>query len=196
MRRHLQPEILDSLPPTDPRAQASRRDLRRLNRLMGNDRWWRRQLAACVRPGARLVEIGAGDGSLHTRVGGPPWDAIDLAPAPVGWPAGARWHRADLTAFPRWAEYDICIGNLIFHHFSDEALGQLGSALTLHTRVILACEPWQHRGYQFLFRSLAPLLGAHAVTRHDGFVSIAAGFRAQELPALLGLRRDRWHWRV
>jgi hypothetical protein len=33
------------------------------------------------------------------------------------------------------------------------------------------------------------------VTRHDGRVSIAAGFRGDELAERLGLSARRWHWR-
>jgi hypothetical protein len=37
VKRLVQPEILDTLPPDDPRALRSRRDLRRVNAWMGND---------------------------------------------------------------------------------------------------------------------------------------------------------------
>src|SRR5690606_611777 len=43
------PEILDSLPPDDPRAIRSRGDLRRINRLMGSLGWLLRALDALVR---------------------------------------------------------------------------------------------------------------------------------------------------
>ena len=42
--RLLVPEILDGLPPEDPEARRSRRDLRRINFLMGNERWIARQV--------------------------------------------------------------------------------------------------------------------------------------------------------
>jgi hypothetical protein len=38
------------------------------------------------------------------------------------------------------------------------------------------------------------VLGANHVTRHDGPVSIAAGFVGEELPAALGLAPDQWVW--
>jgi hypothetical protein len=40
------------------------------------------------------------------------------------------------------------------------------------------------------------LIRAHQVTRHDGRVSIAAGFRHDELPRLLHLDPAVWTWRV
>ena len=36
MQRRVEPELLDALPADDPRAVRSREDLRRINRLMGN----------------------------------------------------------------------------------------------------------------------------------------------------------------
>jgi hypothetical protein len=46
-----------------------------------------------------------------------------------------------------------------------------------------------------MFRLFAPLIGANHVSRHDANVSIAAGFRGDELPGLLGLEPERWTWR-
>jgi hypothetical protein len=64
--RVLTPELLDSLPPDDPAAQASRRDLRRLHPLLGQIGLWTRWFEENfpVRPPASLADLGAGDGSL------------------------------------------------------------------------------------------------------------------------------------
>ena len=43
-----------------------------------------------------------------------------------------------------------------------------------------------------LLRALAPMLGANHVSLHDAHVSIAAGFRDDELPRALGLDADTW----
>jgi hypothetical protein len=47
-----------------------------------------------------------------------------------------------------------------------------------------------------LFSLLCILIRAHPVTRHDGRVSIAAGFRNDELPNLLRLDPAEWSWQV
>ena len=39
---------------------------------------------------------------------------------------------------------------------------------------------------------LGPLLGANHVSLHDAHVSIAAGFRGDELPRALGLAATEW----
>lgn len=123
-------------------------------------------------------------------------DGLDRVPAPHGWPAEATWHQTDLRAFGGWASYDIVIANLVLHHFDDIILSGLGSALAGRTRLLLFNEPARRRRHQWLWSVAAPLCGANHVTRHDGRLSIAAGFRGDELPLALGLTPADWHWRV
>jgi hypothetical protein len=196
MPRLLQPELLDALPPDHPDARHSRRDLRLINLLMGNHRWLARTVAAVVRTDERILELGAGDGTLTRRLAaaGRLVDALDLAPPPSDWPAGMAWHSADLVRFGGYARYGAVVGNLIFHHFSAEALAALGRALGTSVRVVLACEPVRRKSSRRLFALLAPLFRANRVTRHDARVSIDAGFDGDELPELLGLDPAEWRW--
>lgn len=197
MNRALQPEILDYLAPHHPAARRSRRDLRLINLVMGNDRWLVRTLGKHARSGERWLELGAGDGRLAARIGSGRCDALDLQPAPDFWPAAARWHEADVRDFQQWAGYGVVFANLFFHHLPEAALRRVGDGLRRHARVVVACEPLRARRYQWLFAGLCPVIGANDVTRHDGQVSIGAGFREDELPRSLGLIEDnRWTWRV
>jgi len=68
--RALHPELLDTLPAQNPSAIGSRRDLRRLNNLMGHARIIARSLKKIFpnEPPSRILEIGAGDGQLLLRV--------------------------------------------------------------------------------------------------------------------------------
>ena len=197
MQRTLQPELLDTLPPGHPDALHNRRDLRRLNGLMGNFRWFRAILPGRLRPGEHALELGAGDGGLGSvlTAAGVPVDGLDLWPRPAGWPRDAAWHRADLRNFAGYTAYPVVFGNLIFHQFSAAELAALGAVLSRTARLILACEPARRRRFQWLMGGLAPLLRAGPVTRHDAHVSIAAGFLGDELPRVLGLDRKTWTWR-
>src|SRR6476646_4054902 len=64
--RRLEAEWLDTLPATDARAARSRRDLVRVNTLMGN----RRIVVDALRsvPPRTVADLGAGDGRLALRV--------------------------------------------------------------------------------------------------------------------------------
>lgn len=198
MQRTLEPELLDSLPPTHPDALHNRRDLRITNAILGNHRWLRRTLPEVMRPGERLLELGAGTGELgrglhHTGLN---VDGLDLWPRPADWRETAAWHVADLRNFDGYPAYAGIVGNLIFHQFSEEDLRDLGAKLQQHARVIVACEPHRRRISQVLYRTVGPLFGANRVSLHDAHVSIAAGFRDDELPLALGLAPRFWAVRI
>lgn len=197
MPRTIQPELLDTLPPQHPEALHNRRDLRVINRLMGNPRWLEQTLAAQASPTARILEIGAGEGDFSRRLHRHGWqvDALDLWPQPAAWPAAHRWHQADLRSFAGYADYDVIIGNLIFHQFTDQELATLGTELRRSARVILACEPLRRRLSQVSYRVIGRLFGANHVSLHDGHVSIDAGFVGTELPETLGLTEPEWNVR-
>jgi hypothetical protein len=194
MKRIVRPEWLDDLAPDDPAARDSRRDLRLTNAFMGNHRWIARVLPARCRPGEAVIELGAGTGELgrHLQRTGLALDGLDRWPRPVDWPATRTWHQADLRSFPGYAPYSVVVGNLIFHQFTDAELADLGCELHRHARLIVACEPARRRRSQFLYRLIAPLLGASHVSLHDARVSIAAGFRGDELARSLGLGSGDW----
>lgn len=199
MQRTLQPELLDSLPPDHPDALHNRRDLRIINAVMGNHRWFARTLPRLLRRGETALELGAGEGDLGLRLArrGLAVDGLDLWPRPAAWPAERAWHREDLRGFENYGAYAAVLGNLIFHQFSAEDLAVLGSKIRAdpRTRLILAAEPARRRISQKLFRFIAPLLGANYVSMHDAHVSIAAGFWGRELPEILGLDPAGWNVR-
>lgn len=197
MPRLLTPELLDSLPPDHPDARHSRRDLRLINRAMGNHRWFARTLPPLLRPGESALELGAGTGELGRRLAarGAAVDGLDRVPRPTAWPAARAWHVSDLRTFDGYARYGAVLANLILHHLSDDELAALGATLNRTARLVLASEPKRSPRVQRLFALVSPLFRANHVTRHDAHVSIAAGFRADELPRTLGLHPSDWDCR-
>lgn len=194
MMRELKPELLDSLSPDHPDALHNRRDLRLTNQALGSYRWITRTLSEQPHPPGNVLEIGAGLGELghHLAARGIAVDGLDLWPQPADWPADRRWHRTDLMTFEGYGGYETIIGNLIFHQFTASQLAALGQKLRQSARVILAAEPVRRRSSQLLFATIAPLLGANHVSLHDAHVSVAAGFRDDELPEMLGLTAPGW----
>ncbi len=191
-------ELLDTLPAEHPDARHSRRDLRVFNAALGNARWFAQILPRQLRAGERVLEVGAGEGDLgltmHRR--GIRWDGIDLAPRPPAWPRDAAWHRGNVFHFDEWPQYPVIAGNLILHHFTDHQLGELGARASEHARLLVLGDLRRGRIQQWLFAAFARAVGANRVSRHDGWLSIAAGFRGHELPRLLGLDPRHWAWQV
>lgn len=221
MPRVVAAETLDGLPQDDPGAIRSRRDLRRVHRAMGTRKIIVRALKAMklahleVEP-LRVLEIGAGDGSLMLGVaqalaGAWPKVALTLldrqalvTPATVagyqavGWTVAteagdvldwaARDNETPLNAPPRW---DLIVANLFLHHFEGEQLARLVNAIAKKSDRLLACEP--RRDWLALVGShLTGMIGANAVTREDAVLSVHAGFSGQELSALWPAAGESW----
>lgn len=209
--RNVQPEMLDALGAHDSAAQRSRRDLRRLHRVMGTLGILLRALDRAVIGAPRsILELGAGDGSMLLRVAqqrAKRWPAVSVTlldrQAVVGDHAlqGLRdlgWTSTVLTADvfdwlerPQAAQWDIVIANLFVHHFSPPALERLLSGIAARTRVFVCCEP-RRSAVPLLCSHAVGLLGAGAVTREDAVLSVHAGFRGQELSAAWPKGRG-WH---
>jgi hypothetical protein len=193
LNRVIIPEILDSLNPADPRAIRSRRDLRWIDLYLGNSRWIVRQLKTQTPPPAQIIEIGAGEGDLCRKVQASlpssTVTGLDLIQRPTNLPASIRWIGGDFFQTLPNIDADACVGSLILHHFSDEALRDLGVRLQSF-RSLTFCEPLRFRVPLFLSKLSCPFLSE--VTRHDMPASIRAGFRPGELPARLGLDPKKW----
>jgi hypothetical protein len=202
--RRLEPEWLDELPPADPRAAASRRDLGRLNAVMRNARTVARVLRAAfgARAPSRLAEAGAGDGRFFLSVaqclaGVWPGSSVTLvdrqkivAPGAgeelraLGWTVEIvqadvnDW--LDSTTAPAW---DAVVANLFLHHFADADLARLLRRLASRTQVFIAIEP-RRSAWTLAWSRGVGLLGCNPVTRHDAPASVRAGFAGHELTRL------------
>lgn len=199
-QRKLTPELLDEMPPSAPEAVRSRRDLRRLNRLMGHASAAAKALRSIRDVPPRLIELGAGDGTFLLSVCErlPKWhgveiELIDRAPVVTaatlqgfkrnGFPAVVR--EADVFAIMEPASLDDAwlIANLFLHHFPDEALARLFRHVEPRIAGLVAFEPRRRPLSWWAARGVG-LIGCNAVTRHDARVSVEAGFRGHELSRL------------
>lgn len=194
MQRLVEPEILDRLPVDDPEAIRSRRDLRWINFLMGNERWLARRIFQLPSARKGVWEIGAGEGKLLRRLASRdpevPLTGCDLAPRPRNLSDRVAWRQGDVFDQLVTASGGVLVANLFLHHFDEPALARFGSLLGDFDTLCIN-EP--HRSSLALAQGhlLLPFVGP--VTRHDMLLSIRAGFRRGELPERLGLAGD---WRV
>lgn len=175
--RILETEWLDTLPASDPRAEHARRDLRRVNTLMGNAR----HIAAALRPhwreGMRVADLGAGDGSLMLAV-------QQRLPGEVDVIAVDKADGIDVLDFLRQPEkLDAIVCNLFLHHLDADVLSDVLALAAERAPLFVACEPRRARIALQASRMLW-VLGCNEVTRHDAVVSVRAGFTGNELSAL------------
>lgn len=197
--RIVEPEILDSLPEDHPDAISNRKDILLINHLQGNFRWVARQLKTLAEKGEGLIELGAGAGDLgdylqRKKALDPAihqYTGLDLWKRPDIWPGQWHWIQEDMTKFDGFSTTPLIVGNLILHQFDDAFLESLGERFQESARAIVICEPLRS-ATGLLGLNLLRLKGLNYVSVHDGAVSIRAGFRRGELPALLGLDSSDW----
>jgi hypothetical protein len=202
MKRTIEPEWLDVLPPDDPQAIGSRRDLRRLNRIMGHASTLRRLLESAPQSPKRIIELGAGDGTLMLRLArelSPSWPRVEVtlvdrqatiseetrrAFESLGWPLQIA--SVDIFQWlknPTGESADIMFANLFLHHFSAVQLSELFTLAARRTKLFAACEPLR-ASLPLTFSRLVGFIGCNIVTRHDAVLSVRAGFADQELSHL------------
>lgn len=208
MARVVEPEWLDHLPADDPRAIRSRGDLRRINWLMSATRLLGEALDPLVagRAEVRIVELGAGDGSLLLRLAGSramSWPAVTLelldlqpvvAPATLarygelGWTANVvctdvfDWLAAThVDADSEMVDKPtIIVANLFLHHFEGQLLLDLLHGIAARAHAFVCIEP-RRSSIALLGSQLLGAIGCNAVTRHDAVISVRAGFAGHDL---------------
>lgn len=212
LQRVVGAETLDHLAPDDPAAIRSRRDLVRVHRAMGTRSILCREWQALVSPERarqplKILEIGAGDGSLLLGVAralAPRWPQVQLtlldrqnivSPATLAGYAELGWQaqvlQADVMAWAAQPDgrgagtpshWDLVSATLFLHHFEGRQLDALLAAVASRADRFFACEP--SRAWPALVGShLIGAIGANAVTREDAVLSVHAGFRAKEISA-------------
>ncbi|MBL8176055.1 MAG: methyltransferase domain-containing protein [Bryobacterales bacterium] len=188
-RREIRPELLDGA--SAEAAAANLGDLRRINRWLGGHDVLRTCLRRLYAPGDafRLLDIGAASGDtghLVRRVF-PGAEVISLDRIPRNLTlAPAPKLVADAFHLPfDDASFDVAFCSLFLHHFEDSDVVRLLQEMRrISRRHVLAIDLER----SLLARQFLPatrwLFGWHAITLHDGPVSVEAAFRPAELRAL------------
>jgi Methyltransferase domain len=225
MLRRVSPETLDELPEDDAAAVASRLDLQRIHKWMGSAAITQRALQKMTvstpknRP-LRVLELGAGDGSLMLAVAEslwPTWPCVNLSLldrvpllteatsrrfAALGWTASN--HVADVLDWAREpnsdvrnrstdaSRFDVIVSHLFLHHFDGAELATLLRAAARRCDHFFACEP-RRAPLAWAASHMVGALGANAVTRGDAVLSVHAGFRAEELSSAWDAVAANWH---
>jgi hypothetical protein len=213
MERIVEPEWLDRLAPADPRAQRSRRDIQRLNRLIGHDRLVAKALKRAFgnHPPNEIVDLGAGNGRFFLPIArrlDTTWtnrrlilvdsaDGFDPDIAEqfrrAGW--NAKVEIFDALEWLRGLNgrrIGAVIGNHFFHQMHDSTLSEMFAHLSKSADAVIAAEP-RRGAIPLLASHFVWLFGCASVTRYDAPVSFRAGFAGQELSALWP---DKKNWEL
>jgi hypothetical protein len=205
VERILEPEWLDELPPGDPKAVRSRRDLQRLNRWMGHPSLMANTLVQYAKknPIHRLVDLGGGDGMFAL---GLVQELVKFQPrlklalvdrqnhvrpetrdqfSALG--CGVEIITADVFDWlARWTggpPGTVFIANLFLHHFHEAELCEIFWLASGQADFFVACEP-RRTITALAAAKMCGLIGCNSVTRHDAVVSVRAGFADRELSEL------------
>ncbi|MFZ0826577.1 MAG: methyltransferase domain-containing protein [Verrucomicrobiia bacterium] len=211
MKRIVEPELLDELPPGDPLAVRSRRDLCRVNVWMRNHSIMVETLRNHLngRAPEQIIELGAGDGNFLLQVAqniSAPWKHVrvtlldrkkTVTPQTLASFTSLGWLAEAVTAdvfdwSPAGKPAEVIITNLFLHHFYDMNLARLLRSIAGHARLFIAIEP-RRAPVPWLCSRLLWAIGCNRVTRHDAAVSVRAGFAGAELSACWP---DKQHWRL
>jgi SAM-dependent methyltransferase len=190
-----------TLPQHDPDAERLRRDLRRVHRALGSATILRRAIdrLGLNAPPRRILDLGAGDGTLLLRVArGMPrdWkgaevtlldrqdivaDATRKAFASLGWQV--RIEKTDVLEWARNAQtsqYDLCVSTLFLHRIDRATRALLLPAIARRSMAFVACEP-RRSAIARLGSQFVTLLGSSERMRDDAVSGVAAGFSGREL---------------
>lgn len=177
-------------------------DVERSNTLLGGRRAAIRALDVLLsqstlpRP-ATLLDVGAGTGDLARAAGrlararGVQLKTIVLDRAPSLAVRARQGNDESLCASAlqlplRDGGVDIAMCSQLLHHFDDrEAVRLLAELHRVAAFGVVVADLRRSRIAAWGFRAVSFPLGFHAITRHDGAVSVMRGFTAEELGALV-----------
>ncbi|MBL8221370.1 MAG: methyltransferase domain-containing protein [Bryobacterales bacterium] len=188
-RRSIRPELLDHAP--DEEAAENLADLRAINRWFGGHAVLRASLRRFYSPSEpfRMLDIGAASGDtgkvVHRAFPQAKIVSLDRVHRNLRMAAPPKLVAdAFHLPFPD-ASFDVSACSLFLHHFEDpDVVRLLAEMRRVSRRHVLAIDLER----SILARQFLPatrwLFGWHAITMHDGPVSVEAAFRRSELRTL------------
>ncbi|MCC6362026.1 MAG: methyltransferase domain-containing protein [Bryobacterales bacterium] len=197
--RRIQAEFLDTA--GDEEAGGNLEDLRHINRRLGGYAILRRLMRQWYTPADAftMLDVGAASGDMGRAL-------LETFPRAVVVSidrnarnlrdAGSPKLLADAFHLPFGpASFDVVFSSLFLHHFEDDAVVELlGGMHAAARKAVVAVDLERHPLAKAFLPATRWLFGWHEITLHDGPVSVAAGFRKEELAALArraGLRGPR-----
>lgn len=215
------PELMDDPKLPKDQLNAALRDITKVNKLLGGNQVTIRGVQELIRSKPhkkvwRIVDVGCGDGEMLRHIAGVFAQSqlsielkgvdINTASIQLAKELSVSYENVDFEVMDilqiktETLPCDILLCNLTIHHFTDDEiciflkhfyrLATIGVVINdLHRSVI---------AYQ-LFRGFSRIFMKSPIARHDGRISIARGFKKEELKRYsqrLGFENDtiQWKW--
>ena len=188
-RRVLKPELLDSAGLEV--ADRNLRDIARINRWCGGHRVLLRVLREFADPGDTfsVLDVGAASGDMGQCIRDAfPNATVILTDCRRDHLRGATLPCVAADAFrlpflPKSFDFVIC--SSVLHHFPDgEVVDLIRKARSLSRRTLIVLDLERHPIPYYFLPVTRMIFWWSALTLHDGPISVAAGFRAEELASL------------
>jgi SAM-dependent methyltransferase len=187
--RVLKPELLDSA--ADESRNRNLDDIARINHWCGGHRTLLRVLRDLASPRERfsVLDVGAASGDMGECI-------REAFPNAMVLVTDYRLAHLRNAALPRLAAdafrlpfrpgaFDFVICSSVLHHFPDEAIVDLiRKTRSLARRALIIIDLERHLIPYYFLPMTRRLFGWSTLTLHDGPISVAAGFRAEELASL------------
>jgi SAM-dependent methyltransferase len=202
----LKPELLDSA----ERELRNRNlhDIARINRWCGGHRILLRVLSDLVRPQEKfsVLDVGAASGDMGQRIREAfPNAKVLLTDYRLAHLRSAALPRVAADAFRlpfRPGTFDFVVCSSVLHHFPDnEVVDLIRQIRSLASRALIILDLERHPIPYYFLPATRRVFGWSTLTLHDGPISVAAGFRPEELASLTqaaGARavtiRKHWPW--
>jgi SAM-dependent methyltransferase len=187
--RVLKPELLDSAP--GKLRNRNLQDIARINRWCGGHRILLRVLRDLVsaRDGFSVLDVGAASGDMGQRIREVfPNARVILTDYRLAHLRNAALPRVAADAFrlpflPGTFDFVMC--SSVLHHFPDgEVVNLIRKARSLARRALIILDLERHPIPYYFLPMTRRVFGWSTLTLHDGPISVAAGFRAEELASL------------
>jgi SAM-dependent methyltransferase len=187
--RVLKPELLDSAP--SELRNRNLGDIARINRWCGGHRVLLSVLRGLVnsRDKFSVLDVGAASGDMGQCIGAAfPNARVLLTDYQLAHLRNSALPRLAADAFrlpflP--ATFDFVICSSILHHFPDgEVVDLIRQTRSLARRALIILDLERHSIPYYFLPMTRRIFGWSSLTLHDGPISVAAGFRAEELASL------------
>ena len=111
-----------------------------------------------------------------------------------------RFRESDILKInPADLKCDILISSLTMHHFNDnEIVTFLAKFKEITSKTIIINDLHRHRFAFLFFKYLSPIFIRHEISKHDGLISIASGFKARDFKkyaSAISVNNDRLTWK-